>query len=283
MIGRTSFAWDNSHAEISQPYSNVFEVLLKVDGKEVHDLPGDISIVLEVSGLDKFKNPGVLHIISKNETEWMDDVTFKKNSVTIRGVNDLSHFAIQERPEEKPPVVTPPVATTPVFADVPVRHWAEAAIRQVVAQGLMAGVGGNMFSPDCTVTRAQLVTVLYRAAGSPANGSGSFKDVPENAYFHDAVLWANANGIASGYGGGMFGPNDPLNREQMVTMLHRFASWSGRTVQMDIPIVTNMRVSQDAAVMVAQDRARAELTHEALLPRYHVLHVPNVDVSRFDD
>lgn len=164
----------------------------------------------------------------------MDDVVFKKPSVTIRGVGGLSHFAIQERPEEKPPVVTPPVSTTPVFADVPVGHWAEAAIRQVAARGLMAGVGNNVFNPDGVITRAQLVTVLYRAAGSPANGSGSFKDVPENAYFHDAVLWANANGIASGYGGGVLGPSDPLSREQMVTMLYRYAIWSSKAPQLDL-------------------------------------------------
>ena len=79
-----------------------------------------------------------------------------------------------------------------------------------------------MFSPDATCTRAQSVTFLYRAAGSPAvSGSAEFGDVATNAYYADAVAWAAKNGITGGIGGGLFGSGNDCTRAQIVTFLYR--------------------------------------------------------------
>ena len=90
----------------------------------------------------------------------------------------------------------------------------------------MGGIGGGLFDPNGTTTRAMIVTILYRMDGSPASEQNNmFTDVQESAYYYDAVLWAYANGITGGYGNGLFGPNDAITREQMVTMLLRYATY----------------------------------------------------------
>ena len=71
------------------------------------------------------------------------------------------------------------------------------------------------------------VTVLYRIDGSPEAGTSSFADVPADAYYHDAVAWASANGIVNGYSDTEFGPDDDILREQMAAMLYRYAAYKG--------------------------------------------------------
>lgn len=101
--------------------------------------------------------------------------------------------------------------------------WYFAPIYQVYEAGLMNGVGQNLFAPNKTLNRATLVTVLYRMAGSPAvQGSGSFSDVPDNSWYTEAVTWAEQNGIAKGYGQGIFAPGRAITRQEMVTMVFRF-------------------------------------------------------------
>ena len=84
------------------------------------------------------------------------------------------------------------------------------------------GTGEGMFSPDATCTRAQSVTFLYRASGSPAvRGGSAFSDVAANAYYADAVAWAEKNGVTGGIGGGLFGSGNTCTRAQIVTFLYR--------------------------------------------------------------
>ena len=86
------------------------------------------------------------------------------------------------------------------------------------------GVGVNRFSPDGTFTRAQLATVLYRMAGSPAvTGKDSFTDTADDAWYAPAVLWAAQNKVVNGIGSGQFGPERATTQEQLVTMLYRDA------------------------------------------------------------
>ena len=88
----------------------------------------------------------------------------------------------------------------------------------------MSGTSATTFSPDTPMTRAMLAAVLYRLEGSPAvTGSDSFTDTADGAWYADAVLWASQNGIVSGYGGGLFGTNDPITREQLAAILWRYS------------------------------------------------------------
>lgn len=109
------------------------------------------------------------------------------------------------------------------FADVPADAYYAKAVAWAVENGITSGTGGGKFSPDATCTRAQIVTFLYRAAGSPAVSGGSvFSDVKAGAYYADAVTWAANKGITGGIGNGLFGSDNNCTRAQIVTFLYRY-------------------------------------------------------------
>lgn len=110
------------------------------------------------------------------------------------------------------------------FIDVKGNAWYAQAVQYVYENGLMAGVSSTTFSPNSTTTRGQLVTILYRAEGAPVvEETNRFSDVQTGKWYSKAVAWASEKGIVSGYGNGRFGPNDSVTREQMVTILRRYA------------------------------------------------------------
>ena len=92
----------------------------------------------------------------------------------------------------------------------------------------MNGTSGSTFSPLENLTRAQLTAVLYRMVGSPAvSGTCSFTDAKRGAYYADALVWAERNALVNGYGSGAFGVGDAITREQLVTILYRYAAYKG--------------------------------------------------------
>ena len=108
------------------------------------------------------------------------------------------------------------------FMDVPTDAFYAKAVAWAVENGITSGTGESKFSPNSTCTRAQAVTFLYRASGSPAvSGSAEFSDVATNAYYADAVAWAAKKGITTGIGGGLFGADSDCTRGQIVTFLWR--------------------------------------------------------------
>lgn len=107
------------------------------------------------------------------------------------------------------------------FTDVPADAYYADAVRWAVSKGITSGTSATTFAPDMTVTRAQTVTFLYRAAGTPAVTGGSFADVNANAYYADAVAWAVAEGITSGTSATTFSPDAACTRAQIVTFLYR--------------------------------------------------------------
>ena len=117
---------------------------------------------------------------------------------------------------------SPEPKTMSSFVDVPADAFYAKAVAWAVENGITGGTGDGKFSPDATCTRAQSVTFLYRAAGSPkVSGSAEFGDVATNAYYADAVAWAAKNGITGGIGGGLFGSGNDCTRGQIVTFLYR--------------------------------------------------------------
>ena len=117
------------------------------------------------------------------------------------------------------------------FLDVNEGDWFYDAVAYAYENGLMDGVGGNRFAPNSETTRAQLVTILYRLEGEPAvTGEAGFDDVAAGQWYTDAVIWAAANDIVNGIGDNQFGPENTLTREQLVTMLYRYAQNKGYDV-----------------------------------------------------
>lgn len=111
------------------------------------------------------------------------------------------------------------------FNDVSANDWFASAVDYVTGKGMMNGTADNTFSPKANTTRGMVVTVLYRLENQPSISAASFTDVASGAYYANAVAWANANGIVSGYGSGKFGPNDKVTREQLAAILYRYAQY----------------------------------------------------------
>ena len=110
------------------------------------------------------------------------------------------------------------------FTDVRSTDWFSDAVSYVQERGLMSGTSATHFSPNEPTTRAMLVTILYRVAGQPeTTGQSSFADVLARDYFANAVAWASENNIVTGYSRTRFGSNDPVSREQIATLLWRYA------------------------------------------------------------
>ena len=108
------------------------------------------------------------------------------------------------------------------FSDVSADSYYAKAVAWAVENGITTGTGDGKFSPDATCTREQAVAFLYRASGSPAvSGGSAFSDVAANAYYADAVAWAEKNGVTGGIGGGLFGSGNTCTRAQIVTFLYR--------------------------------------------------------------
>lgn len=170
-------------------------------------------------------------------TAYTGGVQVKQIEATETG--DKTFYAHWQKTILPPPPVTPGTPVTPArpaapvglpFADVSGSDWFYNDVRYVYEKGIMDGTGADRFSPNAPLTRAMIVTILYRMAGSPAmSGASDFKDVDSNKWFAKAVAWAAANGIVNGYGSGLFGPNDPVTREQLAAILYRYAVYGGMT------------------------------------------------------
>lgn len=112
------------------------------------------------------------------------------------------------------------------FGDASDTDWFAKSISFCVNAGLMHGMGKGLFAPQTAMTRAMLVQVLYNLSGEPSEPHG-FADVADGAWYADAVNWAAANGIVNGVTNERFDPNSPVTREQMVTILRRYAQRFG--------------------------------------------------------
>ena len=115
----------------------------------------------------------------------------------------------------------------PSFADVPAAAWYADAVQYVYENGLMTGVSESAFAPDGTATRGQIVTILWRLAGSPVvNYAMRYADADEGAWYGEAV--AASTGVVTGYTESSFGPNDAITREQLAAILYRYIKTQGQ-------------------------------------------------------
>ena len=168
---------------------------------------------------------------------WYKDAGFTKAYDFGTAVNaSFTLYAKWTKVEEETPVdpedpeITedPEVSTAITFADVAESDWYYDAVKYVVDNKLMNGVSEEEFAPNATLTRAMLVTVLYRNAGEPAtNRSIPFADVDMGSYYASAVSWAKQNGIVSGVTENEFAPDAEITREQIATIMFRYAQYNG--------------------------------------------------------
>ncbi|MBQ9968180.1 MAG: S-layer homology domain-containing protein [Oscillospiraceae bacterium] len=157
--------------------------------------------------------------ILEEALEDLDDAddTDEVDDIADEAEDDMKKAAGQEADEKEPSEV-------PDFTDVRASDWFCDDVCFVVEEGLFNGTSDTEFSPNTSMSRAMLVTVLYRMAEASAPAGGStFSDVEEGQWYTDAVRWAADNGIVSGYGGDTFGVHDLVTREQLAAILYRYA------------------------------------------------------------
>lgn len=180
--------------------------VLKVDftcGSVAGSLPGAVSLSAPTSG-------NVAIRIDPDGTEHLLKKAVVSNNRILTYLDGSTQLRLESR--------------TPTFSDTG-GHWAQSAITFTAGRELFQGTSATTFSPDNTMTRSMLVTVLHRLEDAPAsNSSTRFADVPSSAWYTSAVTWANANSIVQGTNNG-FKPDDPVTREQLATILYRYMTF----------------------------------------------------------
>ena len=155
-------------------------------------------------------------------------------TVAVEKVNNTTYTFVMPGSKVTVEAVFAPTTVEPSdlpFTDVSTSDWFYGAVKFVYENGLMDGVGNNLFAPNATLNRAMAVTILYRLEGSPAvTTDAGFNDVAAGTWYTDAVNWAAANNIVNGVEGNNFDPTGSLTREQMATILYRYAQYKGADV-----------------------------------------------------
>ena len=156
----------------------------------------------------------VIWAVDKGITTGTSATTFNPNGICTRAQAVTFLWRAAGSPAAKSAVMP--------FTDVKAGSYYYDAVLWAVEQGITKGTSDTMFSPDATCTRAQIVTFLWRANGSPvASGNSAFTDVAADAYYAAAVTWAEKNDVTGGIGGGLFGSNNNCTRAQIVTFIYR--------------------------------------------------------------
>ena len=160
-------------------------------------------------------------------------VTVSTNAGTLsatRTANNVYKFTVPANATYV--TVTPTFAadTCLTFVDVPANDFYLDAVKFVYQNNLMMGITDTTFGGGRTITRGQIVTILYRLSNSPASSNtSSFQDVPANEYYAPAVTWASNNGIVNGRNSTTFAPNDAITRQELAAILYRYTSFRGLT------------------------------------------------------
>ncbi|MCI5678963.1 MAG: S-layer homology domain-containing protein [Bacteroidales bacterium] len=158
-------------------------------------------------------------------TGWYSDRELTDKITSIKLLKNTTVYAGWKAIEENP------VTDEFPFADVDTDDWFFEDVAYVYENGLMSGTSADTFSPETATTRGMIVTILYRLEGEPEiSGSCAFDDVKSGSYYENAITWAAANGIVSGYDNGLFGPDDAITREQLATILYRYTQYKGLDV-----------------------------------------------------
>lgn len=218
----------NRQQQLAAQSDPVFHVSIRSDGAERSDLGGGAAVVTVPYVLAAGQDPQAVVVSFLDDAGALTDCPTtcqpEEDTVTFTTPH-LSLYVVRCDPLSL--WVNP-------FADVAEDAWYYEAVRYVSGSGLMNGYSGNRFGPEDVLSRGQLTQLLYNLAGRPdlsnENLGYPFADVPGDAWYADSVYWARLNGVVQGYSGETFGPEDPITREQLVTMLYRYLQSQGEAV-----------------------------------------------------
>lgn len=201
--------------------ASIVEVTLMIDGKPVTAFGGK-KLLIDIPVDSKRFRAGdtcrVLVLSDDGAAERTSGQCIKKNDALFVRV-ETTHLSI---------FVVMRDAALP-FTDVADTAWYADAVQYAYERELMTGVSESEFAPDGTATRGQIVTILWRLAGSPVvNYAMRYADMDEGAWYGEAVRWAASTGVVTGYSESSFGPNDAITREQLAAILYRYVKTQGQ-------------------------------------------------------
>jgi len=188
----------------------VFSITVSSGEQAIRSFDGTLTVTVPYTGP---LPAAVWYLNAEGELEKLDSVYDPVTRTVTFKTNHLSLYVVGFDAD----------APTP-FIDVPSSAWYFNDVKYVYENGLMTGTGANQFSPNATLTRGMVVTVLWRLRGEPmlADYQNPFSDVDWQAYYFNAVQWASASKIVSGYNDVQFGPNDPITRQDFAVILMRY-------------------------------------------------------------
>ena len=173
------------------------------------------------------ENGNITFAIKSNKSYVVKDVLV--DGTSVGAVSEYTFSSVKESHTIEAVFVH--VCPSKPFTDVDITQWYHEGIDYVLLDGLFKGTSATTFEPNAAMTRAMLVTVLHRLEGTPAATTGNpFADVVSGNWYTNAVIWASAKGIVKGYDSDTFGANDFITREQLATILYRYAQYKGYDV-----------------------------------------------------
>ncbi len=181
---------------------------------------------------DPISNVAAFEINLSGVKKYKTSSNTSAGSVTNK-TEDKDEDKDEDKTEETPGVEDGTVTDTEKgFADIDAGAWYYDAVTGAVEAGLMNGMSETEFAPETNLTRGMFVTILYRLAGSVAvEGTSEFTDVAADAYYANAVIWATTNGIVNGLDEVTFAPDNNITREQMATIIYRYAQYAAIEVE----------------------------------------------------
>lgn len=209
-----------------------YDINVTSGGKHISDMGGKISVHLPYE-LAEGEDPDsiVVFYVDEHGNRERCETSYDPIKKRVNWKTDhLSLYMIDHCPSA-------------AFADLNVDAWYHEATDYVIANGMMAGYG-ETFGPNDSITRGQIVTILHRLEDAPVvNYLMTYEDVAQEKYYAEAIRWATSEGIVAGYGNGKFGPDDPITRQQLATILWRFSQYKGY----------NVSVGEDTNILFYED------------------------------
>lgn len=207
----------------------ILDIYLSSKGQRISDFKGgsaDISVPYKLKNGQAGQGVTVWYAAESGSKEEIPAYYDGRN--TNYSVNHLSNYVIAY--DETRAVICPKDTSCPIsaFPDTRITEWYHDGIHYALEHSIMNGVGSGRFDPEGTASRAMIAQILYNLEGKPAGSpTAVFSDIIADEWYVAAINWANDKGIIGGYGSGLFGPDDDVTREQLVTILHRYAQFKG--------------------------------------------------------
>ena len=169
--------------------------------------------------MEEYKEP------ETNVSEKQADTAETSDDSEIKGADEKTETDGEEVKDEEPSEADAEPSEEGAFSDVEADIWYADAVYFVTSRGIMSGTSETTFSPDAPATRGMVALIIKNINGTDEKVYWSYLDVPEDAWYADAVAWCSDKDIMEGYGNGYFGPDDSITREQLISTLYRYAQY----------------------------------------------------------